>query len=247
LDPRGEGEDEPIGAMFSRLVADIRALADAEIAYFRIDFYRRIARAKIAIVLLVGAVLMGQAAAVVLLMSLAFALSPYIGPFGGGLVAALVGVVAAVLCARFGMRQLVSLLEDDESDRPGGMIEPLIERARARSRAARAALVDVVGDAQARLQPRVLIADLIEDALDHVQGIAHRTVGALRNRPLRSSAWIFAALILIVRPPIGRIVRGIGGRIGETRKPVRGYKEQEAVTGLESPDHRSTDIEETSA
>ena len=82
-------------------------MIEAEVAYFRIDFYRRIARAKLAIGLLVGTLLLGQAAAVVLLMSLAFALSPYLTPFGGAMVAALIGAGAAGLCAKAGMKRIV--------------------------------------------------------------------------------------------------------------------------------------------
>ena len=243
---RGEGEakadsgDEPIRALFTRLTADIRTLIDAEIALLRIDFYRRIARAKLAIVLIVGALLFGQAAAVVLLMSLAFALSPYLTPFGGAMVAALVGAIAAGLCAKMGMKRLVSMIEDDSEDKPQGAIEPLIERARARSRTARTAFLDAIGETQARLHPRALLEDLTEDVLDHAQNIAHRAVEKVRRQPFRTILWIAGGVLLVVRPRLGKFAFNVAQRLGATRSGADGYTDDGAVTVAQPPASEET-------
>ncbi|WP_164857254.1 phage holin family protein [Sphingomonas crocodyli] len=244
---RGEGEaaagggDEPIRALFTRLTADIRTLIEAEVALLRIDFYRRIARAKLAIILIVGALLLGQAAAVVLLMSLAFALSPYLTPFGGAMVAALIGAIAAGLCAKMGMKRLVSMIEDDDrDDKPQGAIEPLIERARARSRTARAAVLDAIGDTQARLHPRALLEDLTEEVLDHAQSLAHRVVEKARRQPIRTILWIAGGALLVLRPRLGKFAFKVADRLGATRTGAVGYRGEGAVTPAQPPASEET-------
>ncbi|TZG25995.1 phage holin family protein [Sphingomonas montanisoli] len=234
------GGNEPIRALFTRLTADIRTMIDAEIALVRIDFYRRVARAKLAIVLIVGALLLGQAAAVVLLMSLAFALSPYLTPFGGAMVAALVGAGAAALCAKMGMKRLVSMIEDDSDERPQGAIEPLIERARARSRTARAAVLDAIGDAQARLHPRTLLEDVTEEVLDHAQTMAHRAVDKVRQQPFRTILWVAGGVLLVVRPRLGSFAFKVAQRLGATRTGAVGYRGEGAVTPAQPPASEET-------
>lgn len=232
-EPTAGGGEEPIRALFTRLTADIRTLVDAEVALLRIDFYRRIARAKLAIVLIVGSLLLGQAAAVVLLMSLAFALSPYLTPFGGAMVAALIGAGAAGLCAKMGMKRLVSMIEDDSDDAPQGAIEPLIERARARSRIARAAVLDAVGDVQTRLHPRALLEDLTEEVLDHAQTMAHRAVEKVRRQPIRTLLWIAGGVLLVVRPRLGKFAFNVAQRLGATRTDAVGYRGEGAVSAAQ--------------
>ena len=88
----GHQEQEAIGALLARLVEDGRALAKAELALFRTDFYRRIGRTRTgALFLLVGA-MMGQAAAVTLLVTLSFLLTPWLGRLGAASVSVLFGL-----------------------------------------------------------------------------------------------------------------------------------------------------------
>lgn len=210
-------EQVPIGTLLAQLVEDGRTLAKAEMALFRTDFYRRIGRARTgALFLLVGA-MMGQAAAVTFLVTLSFLLSPWFGRLGAASLSVLLGLGLAALLIRIGVRKLMLVVEDPEEDEDGdgvpdrkaSPIDELFERVRLRSQEARNQLIETVGETQARLHPSALIADLAEMAADQAQAMSHRAVEALRRRPLRSTAAVIALLLLVIRPPIYRVVTGM--------------------------------------
>lgn len=203
--------------MLARLIENGRTLAKAELALFRTDFYRRIGRARSgALLCLIGAI-MGQAAAVTLLVTLSFVLTPYIGRLGGSLVSVTLGVVLAVVLIQLGVRKLLLVIEDPEDeDEPladkahPSPVDELFDRVRARSQAARNQLAETMDEAQARLHPQSLIADLLDEVVDQTQAMVHRVLDAIQRRPVRTGAAIAAVVLLLIRPPIGRIVTGIG-------------------------------------
>ncbi|MHA3790397.1 phage holin family protein [Sphingomonas sp. YL-JM2C] len=210
-------EQEPLGALMARLIEDGRALAKAELALFRTDFYRRIGRARTgALLCLIGAI-MGQAAAVTFLVTLSFVLTPWIGRLGGAAVSVLLGVGVAVLLIRIGVRKLMLVVEDaDDDDEADGIapvhpspIDELFERVRRRSQDARNQLVETVGEAQARLHPQALVADLAEIIVDQAQEMSHKAIDAIRRRPGRAALAVAALVMLVLRPPLYRIARGI--------------------------------------
>jgi hypothetical protein len=218
LDQRGEPEQDTIGALFARLIDDGRALISAELALFRLDFFNRIARARLGIALCVLGVLMGQAAAVMVLISIDHALGRWLGSFGSAIVAALIGGSAAALLIRYGVRRLMLIVDDDPPGDAKSTItmDELFDRARAHSRGARAQLAEAVGEAQDRLSPQALVIELWELLLDHGQAVAHRAVDGLRQRPLRIAAIAIGLSLLLIRPPIGRIIAWLG-KGGATR------------------------------
>lgn len=195
--------------LLARLVEQGRALAKAELALFRTDFYRRIGRARTgALLCLVGAI-MGQAAAVTFLVTLSFLLAPFIGRLGGAAVSVLFGLAMAVILIRIGVRKLVLVMDDDDEDedlhRPRGGTSPvdeLFEKVRQRSQMARNDLIETVGETQARLHPQALIADLVDMVADHAQAMAHRAVEAVRQRPVRATVAAIAVFLVLIRPPI---------------------------------------------
>lgn len=202
----------------ARLIEDGRALAKAELALFRTDFYRRIGRARTgALLCLIGAI-MGQAAAVTFLVTLSFVLAPWIGRLGGAAVSVLLGLGLAVLLIRIGVRKLMLVVEDDDDDDDAAdavdpahpsPIDELFERVRRRSQDARNQLVETVGEAQARLHPQALVADLAEIVVDQAQEMSHKAIDAIRRRPGRAALAAAALVMLVVRPPLYRIARGI--------------------------------------
>lgn len=202
----------------ARLIEDGRALAKAELALFRTDFYRRIGRARTgALLCLIGAI-MGQAAAVTFLVTLSFVLAPWIGRLGGAAVSVLLGLGLAVLLIRIGVRKLMLVVEDaDDDDDAADAVDPahpspideLFERVRRRSQDARNQLVETVGEAQARLHPQALVADLAEIVVDQAQEMSHKAIDAIRRRPGRAALAAAALVMLVVRPPLYRIARGI--------------------------------------
>lgn len=208
-------DQETISALLARLVEDGRALVKAELALFRTDFYRRLARARTgALLLLVGAI-MGQAAAVTFLVTLSFVLTPWIGRLGGAAVSVLLGLGLAVLLIRIGIRRLIMVVEDYEDLDDGGEPPPtaldvLFERMRQRSQEARDHLKDTVEETQARLHPQMLIADLADHLVDQAQAISHAAIDALRRRPVRNAAAGIALFLVLFRTPIFRILGGLG-------------------------------------
>jgi len=202
-------EQEPIGALFARLVEDARGVAKAELALARTDFYRRLGRARLgALFLLVGA-MMGQAAAVTFLVTLSFLLQPHLGRLGAASVSVLLGLGLAAWLIRTGIRKLMLVVEDSDDedgderpDQPSTALNELFDRVRQRSHEARNRLVATVGETQARLHPQALVADLADLAADQAQALSHRAVDAMRRRPVRAAAALAALLLLLVRPPI---------------------------------------------
>lgn len=236
-------EQEKLGALLARLIEDGRTLAKAELALFRTDFYRRIGRARMgALLCLIGAI-MGQAAAVTFLVTLSFVLAPWIGRLGGAAVSVLLGIGMAVLLIRIGVRKLMLVVEDaDDDDAPGvghaSPIDDLFERVRQRSQDARNQLVETVGEAQARLHPQALIADLTDIVVDRAQEMSHKAVDAVRRRPGRSALAVAAVAILVLRQPLYRFARGIA-------RATRG--EPTSFSSDRRPEPSSREDEETSA
>jgi len=243
LSQENETEQEPIGALLARLVEDGRAFARAELAFFRTDFYRRLARARIGALLLLIGVVMGQAAAVTLLVTLAFVLEPYTGRLGGSVVAVTVGLVIAIWAIRTGARKLIMVVEDfedekrEESDEATRPLDILFERMRQRSRAARDRLKETVDETQARLHPQMLIADLADEVVDHAQTLAHSAVDALKRRPMRLAAIAAGALLLLFRAPI---FRWIGNIAGATRRSDSSYRNNPAGNPAQPKDEETS-------
>lgn len=228
-----EEEQPPIGALLAQLVEDARALAKVEMALFRTDFYRRIGRARTgALLLLIGAI-MGQAAAVTFLVTLSFLLAPFLGRLGAATVSVLLGLIAAAVLIRIGVRKLLLVVEDPDEDddsaseRVPGPVDELFERARQRSRAARNQLIDTVGETQARLHPKALIADLVDLMVDQAQALSHRAVDAIRRRPVRATAAVIALLLIVIRPPVYRMMSRLAGA---TRRPVKSFRGKRAAS-----------------
>lgn len=218
--------------MLARLVEDGRALAKAELALFRTDFYRRIGRARTgALFLLVGA-MMGQAAAVTFLVTLSFLLTPWLGRLGAASVSVLFGLGLAALLIRTGVRKLLLVVEDPEDDDGDGLpdhpsaVDELFERVRQRSQAARNQLVETVGETQARLHPQALIADLADLIADQAQAMSHRAVDAVRRRPVRMAAAVIALLLVVIRPPIYGMLAGL---VRATRRRTASFTGNGAV------------------
>jgi hypothetical protein len=244
LDQRGEPEQESIGELFARLIDDSRALITAELALFRLDFYQRIGRAKIGIILCLVGAIMGQAAAVVLLISVAYALTPLLGGFGGAAVAAAVGAIVAVLLLRTGAKRLMLIVDDEPSDdkKVTATMEELVDRARAHSQDARGQLADAVGDAQSRLNPHTLLTQLWNDVLDRAQAFVHDAVDGIARRPVRIAAIAFAAALIIIRPPIGHLLERLTRRLRATGTDRDSLKGKSAG----HPAHPPSDEEKTS-
>ncbi len=90
-------EDEGVGALISRAIADGRDYADAELAYWRTLAVDRLADAKSAAMLGIGALLLVNAAAIALIVGCVMMLAPLVGPGLATLIVVLVAAAAAGL------------------------------------------------------------------------------------------------------------------------------------------------------
>lgn len=241
MEQRGDPEQETIGELLARLIDDGRGLIKAELALFRLDFYNRIARARLGIAMCLIGALFGQAAAVMILISIDHLLGRWLGTFGSAVAAAAIGGSAAALLLRFGIRRLMLIVDDDppENNKPVVTMDELFVRARAHSREARAQLAEDVGEAQTRLSPHALIIDLFDQILDHGQTLAHRAVDGLRRRPLRVAAIAIGLTVLVIRPPIWRMLAWLGNA-GATRSGSTSLKGKRATRRAPPRDEETT-------
>lgn len=92
-----DAEDDGIGALAARAIADGRAYAEAEIAYWRALALDRLGDAKLAAIFGFSALLLVQAAAIGLIVGLLLVLTPLVGPGLATLIVVLAGLGAAAV------------------------------------------------------------------------------------------------------------------------------------------------------
>ncbi len=205
-------DKEPIGAVLARVVEDGRALVKAELALARTDFYRRLGRARTGAALLLVGVIMGQAAAVTFLVTLSFVLTPWVGRLGGAAISVALGIGVALFAIRAGVRKLVLVVEDPEDEdlaeaaKLTSPIDELFEKVRQRAHGARNQLVETVGEAQARLHPPALIADIADIVVDQAQRATNSAIETVRRRPIRSAAAVVTLAFVLLRLPMHQLL-----------------------------------------
>lgn len=203
--------------MLARVVEDGRAMVKAELALARTDFYRRLGRARTGAALLLVGAIMGQAAAVTALVTLSFVLTPWVGRLGGAAISVALGVGIALLAIRAGVRKLMLVVEDPDDDElveattRASPIDELFEKVRQKAHAARNQLVATVGEAQARLHPQMLIADLADIVVDQVQRASNTAMDAVRRRPVRSGAALVGLVLMLAGPSLYRAYVRLSG------------------------------------
>ncbi|MCP3731775.1 phage holin family protein [Sphingomonas sp. MG17] len=104
MDERNE-DDNGIGALVARAIADGRAYADAEIAYWRALVLDRVADARAVAMLGIVVFLLAQAAAIALIVGFVMILTPHVGPALATLIVVLVAAGAAALFARVAIKR----------------------------------------------------------------------------------------------------------------------------------------------
>jgi hypothetical protein len=87
--------EQSLGTLFARLIDDGTNLFRAELNLYRQAAFRRVAQAKLPVIMIVAAVLLAQSAVTVILVGFALGLARWLGPAGGGLA---VGVVSLAIC-----------------------------------------------------------------------------------------------------------------------------------------------------
>jgi hypothetical protein len=92
-----DDQDDGIGALAARALADGRAYAEAELGYWRALALDRLADVKAAAALGIAALLLVNAAAIALIVGLLMALTPLVGPLLATLIVVLITLALAGL------------------------------------------------------------------------------------------------------------------------------------------------------
>lgn len=100
------GDEESIGALIGRAIADGRAYADAEIAYWRALAVDRLADVRGVAIFGGVALLLINAAAIALIVGLILSLAPLIGPGLATLVVVLAAAGTAALAGGLALKHL---------------------------------------------------------------------------------------------------------------------------------------------
>lgn len=95
-----ERDDDSIGALAAQAVADARAFADAEIAYWKALALARLSDARGALILGAVVLLLANSAAIALIVGLVLTLSPHVGPGAATLIVVVTALGAAALAGR---------------------------------------------------------------------------------------------------------------------------------------------------
>ena len=110
----GTSPERSIGDLFGQLAADGRAFVRAEAGLYGAIARRRAGKAAGGVAALVAAVFLLNAALVTLLVCVAWAIEPFVGPLAAGLITfAVIGIVAFLL-VRYGLGKMKALSGDSE-------------------------------------------------------------------------------------------------------------------------------------
>lgn len=101
-------DTETVGNLARRLLADGRAYASAEVEIYRQKALSWVPSVRLAAILVVVALFLAQAAITTLLVFVGFWLALWLGPVGGGLAAAVLGLAIAGLLVWLAVRQFTS-------------------------------------------------------------------------------------------------------------------------------------------
>lgn len=124
--PESSG-DESLGTLFARLVDDATNLFRAELNLYRQAAFRRVAKAKWPVIMIVAAVLLAQSSVTTILVGCAMGLAHWIGPAGGGLVMGLIGFITCGLLVRTALARLAAVFSAANDKDAVAMQERVVE------------------------------------------------------------------------------------------------------------------------
>jgi len=93
--------------------------------------------------------------------------------------------------------------------------------ARERAKAARARLTATLGEIQARLAPKTIVRDAVDNLRENASAFAGDTVAAVRSRPIAATAIAAGIGLLLARKPILRAAKRFSDG-DETAAPADG-------------------------
>lgn len=105
----GNGNDDSIVALFTRLIDDAERFVRAELRLYRASLFSRLADARVAIIMLLTSFLIAQSAIIALLVGLVVILRPSLGAVGATATVVGGGVVTAALLAWLAIEKIRKL------------------------------------------------------------------------------------------------------------------------------------------
>lgn len=105
---------ESLGALFGQLSDDAKSYARAEIGRVRALIFRRVVKARLAILLMVSAALLTQSAVLVLLTGLLLYLAPHVGVIWATVICMVMALIVAGIMARLAFWQVRRAVGDKE-------------------------------------------------------------------------------------------------------------------------------------
>jgi hypothetical protein len=125
-----DGAPEPketLGTLFARLIDDGTNLFRAELNLYRQAAFRRVAQARLPVVMIVVAILLAQSSVTTILVGCALGLARWLGPAGGGLVMGLIGFAIAGLLVRTALTRLGEVLSKANEKEAVALQESVVE------------------------------------------------------------------------------------------------------------------------
>jgi hypothetical protein len=110
--PGDDLDHQTIGGLFGRLVESTEEYIRAELRVYREVLLHRLLRARLAVVFIVLALLIVAAAVTAILVGLAIALGPYVGPVAACFLVGFGGLAFAGLLIWIAVRRIASIVEE---------------------------------------------------------------------------------------------------------------------------------------
>lgn len=126
-DKPDNGGDVSLGTLFARLVDDATNLFRAELNLYRQAAFRRVAQARLPVIMIVAAVLIAQSSVTTILVGCALGLARWLGPAGGGLVMGLIGLAICGLLVRTALARLATVFSAANAKEAVAMQERVVE------------------------------------------------------------------------------------------------------------------------
>lgn len=127
---REAGGQEPLAALFARLIRDGTDFARAEINLVRQTAMGRVGRVKLPVILIVAGTMIVQGSITTILVGCALGLARWLGPAGGGIVAGLVGLGVSGAMFLVAVRRFGTVFDDAEDKAAAAAAERIVERTR---------------------------------------------------------------------------------------------------------------------
>jgi hypothetical protein len=122
-----KASEQSLGTLFARLIDDGTNLFRAELNLYRQAAFRRVAQAKLPVIMIVAAVLLAQSAVTVILVGCALGLARWLGPVGGGVAVGVISLAVCGLLVMIAIKRLTAVLSEANVKEAVAITESVVE------------------------------------------------------------------------------------------------------------------------